>query len=286
MTKTVHLGNLELHLAQEYDTPSPWIGSSLAKIQLKAAWMIIESDDTPMNPRIIGKPGVGKTTLAIAVAQELNLPVYILQATADTRPEDLIITPILSHGKNISYIASPLVSAMIQGGVCILDEGNRMSEKSWASLAALLDHRRYVDSVLAGVRIKAHENFRFVTTMNEDSSVFDIPEYIQSRLSPQIFIDFADAENEKSIIKYAVPYTNEELLLPLIKFLQVAHTSEKDWSVRDGIQISKYATRLLAQIPELKSDEALLIAIEQVLGPDAGLFAKSIGPQSSRLRPL
>ena len=34
---------------------------------------------------------------------------------------------------------------MIRGGIAILDEGNRMSEKSWASLAPLLDNRRYVE---------------------------------------------------------------------------------------------------------------------------------------------
>ena len=51
-------------------------------------------------------------------------------------------------------MASPLVTAMVRGGACILDEGNRMSEKSWASLAPLLDHRRSVDSVIAGITMK------------------------------------------------------------------------------------------------------------------------------------
>src|SRR5262249_16939153 len=65
---------------------------------------------------------------------------YITQCTADTRPEDLIVTPVLSEAGKIAYHASPLVSAMLTGGVCVLDEGNRMNEKSWASLAPLLDH--------------------------------------------------------------------------------------------------------------------------------------------------
>jgi len=33
------------------------------------------------------------------------------------------------------------VTAMLRGGIVILDEGNRMSEKSWASLAPLLDNK-------------------------------------------------------------------------------------------------------------------------------------------------
>src|SRR5258708_5164150 len=75
----------------------------------------------------------------------------------------------------IAYDASPLVSAMIRGGVCILDEGNRMNEKSWASLAPLFDHRRYVESIVAGITVKAHRDFRCAVTMNQDESTYEIP---------------------------------------------------------------------------------------------------------------
>jgi hypothetical protein len=65
---------------------------------------------------------------------------------------------------------------MIKGAVCILDEGNRMNEKSWASIAPLLDHRRSVESIVAGIKIEAHPDFRCCVTMNDDSSTFDIPD--------------------------------------------------------------------------------------------------------------
>ena len=73
---------------------------------------------------------------------------------------------------------------MLVGGVCVLDEGNRMNEKSWASLAPLLDHRRYVESVVAGITIPAHPDFRVCVTMNEDESTYEVPDYILSRLQP------------------------------------------------------------------------------------------------------
>ncbi len=58
---------------------------------------------------------------------------------------------IEAEGK-LRYVASPLVTAMLRGGIVILDEGNRMSEKSWASLAPLLDSRRGAlwQSIVAG----------------------------------------------------------------------------------------------------------------------------------------
>ena len=101
---------------------------------------------------------------------------------------------------------------MIRGGVAILDEGNRMSEKSWASLAPLLDNRRYVESIVAGVKIRAHADFRLVATMNDDSSTFDLPEYIHSRLQPQILIDFPEREEELAILRENLPFSSDEVL--------------------------------------------------------------------------
>src|ERR1044072_1523433 len=149
--------------------------------QLVAVCMLVVDQEWPMNPRLMGKAGVGKTAVAYAAAKRMGRDVYILQATLDTRPEDLLVTPVIEGAGQLRYVASPLVSAMIRGGVAILDEGNRMSEKSWASLAPLLDTRRYIESIVAGIKISAHPDFRMVCTMNDDASTFEIPEYIHSR---------------------------------------------------------------------------------------------------------
>jgi MoxR-like ATPase len=268
-TENVQLGNISVRLSKEYNVSANWLGHEHASHQLRAAWLRFSDDDMPMNPRLVGKPGVGKTTLAVSIARELNYPTFLMQGTSDTRPDDLIITPVITEGKQISYVASPLVTAMLVGGVCILDEGNRMSEKSWASLASLLDHRRYVDSVIAGIRIHAHKEFRFVTTMNDDSSVYDLPEYIQSRLNPQIFLDFADIETEARIIRYAVPYIEDNLLSLLVNFLALSHRYEENYSVRDGIQIAKYAQRLRTLNKELTLPKALKSSVFAILGEDA-----------------
>ena len=194
---------------------------------------------------LLSKPGVGKTTLACAAAVELGLPVYILQATMDTRPEDLLVSPVLDPGGGVRYMASPLLAAMLEGGALVLDEGNRMSEKSWASLAPLLDHRRYVESVVAGIKIHASPEFRFVTTMNEDASTFEVPEYIHSRLMPQIQVDFPDEEEERAILASQVPYAEEEVLAYVLGFLRQAHEADLRYTVRDGINLVRYAMKVL-----------------------------------------
>ncbi len=272
----VEIEGVPLHLAHPDEIPIKWVGQEEVMRQLLAAWLVIDENDLPMNPRLLGKPGVGKTTLAYAAAKRLGREVYILQATVDTRPEDLIITPVIEGENKLRYVASPLVTAMVRGGVCILDEGNRMSEKSWASLAPLLDNRRYVESIVAGVKIKAHPLFRIVTTMNDDASTFDLPEYIHSRLQPQIYIDFPEREEEYAILRENLPFGDEQILQYVTDFLQLAHAADERYTVRDGINISRFAMKLLG-LPEnsISRSQALQTAILETLGEEALRYARA-----------
>ena len=198
---TVEIEGVTLHLAHPDELPVQWVGQEELMRQLLAAWMVVNEQDLPMNPRLLGKPGVGKTTLAYAGGQAHGPRCLHPAGHLDTRPEDLLVTPVIEGAGQLRYVASPLVTAMIRGGIAILDEGNRMSEKSWASLAPLLDNRRYVESIVAGIKIKAHPHFRLVATMNDDASTFELPEYIHSRLQPQIFIDFPERDEEYQILQ-------------------------------------------------------------------------------------
>ena len=248
-----------------------WIGQQDVLDQLLAAWLVIDENDIPLNPRLIGKPGVGKTTLAYAAAKKLKKDVYIFQCTMDTRPEDLLITPVVDKSGGIRYVASALVTAMIRGGVCILDEANRMSEKSWASLAPLLDTRRYIESIVAGLKVSAHPDFRICVTMNDDASTFEIPEYIHSRLQPQIFLDFPEAEEERRILRENLPFVDEYIVDYVVNFLQRAHDTNENYTIRDGINIARYAAK---RIHSLKGSTAVVEnllrqAVVMTLGDDA-----------------
>jgi MoxR-like ATPase len=267
----VTIGGVQLTLSQPDTSEVTWIGQSEILKQVLACWLVVGEKDLPLAPRIIGMPGIGKTTLAMVGARIRKQPLYIFQCTADTRPEDLLVTPVLSEAGTISYHASPLVTAMIQGGICILDEGNRMNEKSWASLAPLLDHRRYVESIIAGIQVHAHKEFRAAVTMNSDESTFEIPDYILSRLQPTLQLKMPSHQDELSILKYHLPFAEEDLLNMTVEFLQSAHQLDLDFSPRDGLHILQYALKRMSQDKEhpLSKDEVWREAVEKVLGEEA-----------------
>ncbi|MDD5672737.1 MAG: MoxR family ATPase [Chitinivibrionales bacterium] len=267
--KTTVIDNVTLNLSHPLAMPVEWIGQAEPLRQLSACWLTVAPDDLPLVPRIIGHPGVGKTTLAIAAGRKRNQDVYIMQCTADTRPEDLLITPVLAQNGTIAYHASPLLSAVLCGGIAVLDEGNRMSEKSWASLAGLFDNRRMAESIIAGITINAHPDFRAAVTMNEDSSTFEIPDYIMSRLQPGIEIGFPDHKDELRILQYNLPFCDEELLAIAVNYLQEAHGFDLPYSVRDGINALRFTLKQKKGDPSLSSEELFRMSISQILGQEA-----------------
>ena len=263
--------NINLILSDPHDSSGKWIGQNEILKQVLACWLSVNDADQPLTPRIVGPPGIGKTALAIAATEVRQQELYIYQCTADTRPEDLLITPVLAESGKIAYHASPLVTAMIRGGVCILDEGNRMNEKSWASLAPLLDHRRYVESIVAGITINASPDFRCAVTMNQDESTFEIPDYILSRLQPTLTLKFPSREDEKHILQYHLPFCADDMLAMTVDFLQKSHELKLDFSTRDGINLLRFAMKRIAQEEQhpLSTDAAWRESLEKCLGEEA-----------------
>lgn len=267
----VEIDDIRLKLSQPHSDDFQWIGQQEILRQLAACWITVDERDLPLTPRLIGPPGIGKTALGMAGAKLRGQELFIYQCTADTRPEDLLVTPVLAESGKIAYHASPLVTAMIRGGICLLDEGNRMNEKSWASLAPLLDHRRYVESIVAGVTIPAHPEFRCAVTMNQDDSTYEIPDYILSRLQPTLAMGFPNREDEMAILEYHLPFAEAEMLALTVEFLQQSHDLRLDFSVRDGLNVLRYAIKRLAQDSDhpVSKDKAWRESLENCLGDDA-----------------
>ncbi len=268
---SVEIDGVRLKLGTPMTNQAEWIGQREVLKQLLACWLVVDDTDLPLTPRLVGVPGIGKTSLGMSAAKVREQELYVFQCTADTRPEDLLVTPVLGQGGKIAYHASPLVTAMIRGSVCILDEGNRMNEKSWASLAPLFDTRRYVESIVAGIVISAHPDFRCAVTMNQDDSTYEIPDYILSRLQPTLPLGFPNRQDELAILQYHLPFAEADMLAMTVEFLQRSHGLGLDFSARDGLNLLRFALKRLGQDPEhpISKDDAWRESLLHCLGEDA-----------------
>jgi MoxR-like ATPase len=61
LNPVIEIDGVELHLARPVEEIPPWIGQREVLLQLLASWSLFAEDDAPLNPRLLGKPGVGKT---------------------------------------------------------------------------------------------------------------------------------------------------------------------------------------------------------------------------------
>jgi len=186
-----HYKGKVIHLCQPIDLKEKvlWRGQREAYGKLLASWISNNSRDPPLNPLLLGPSGMGKTTLAMAVAQDYGRPIFMMNCQGDMEPNDLTVNLSIDADKNIQYTASPVLTAALVGGVIILDEFTRLPQHAFASMASLLDHRRYIEaSLLPGLRISAHPDFRIAFTSNFDS-FSDLPDYIESRLKPRIIVN-------------------------------------------------------------------------------------------------
>ncbi len=103
--------------------------------------------------------------------------------------------------------------------------------------------------------------------MNDDASTFDLPEYIHSRLQPQILIDFPERHEEFAILRENLPFGDEQILNYVTDFLQQAHAADERYTARDGINIARFAMKLDHEGGF--GEDTLHLAIVQTLGEEA-----------------
>jgi hypothetical protein len=92
-----------------------------------------------------------------------------------------------------------------------------------------------------------------------------------SRLQPTLTLSHPARDDELAILKYHLPFADEEMLDLTVGFLQEAHELKLDYSTRDGINVLRYALKRIAQDPKhpLSKDAAWREALENCLGSEA-----------------
>ncbi len=203
---TRQIGQKQVYVSKPYRLPAelltPLVGRQAELEMITAAWMA-GPGRLPLSPLLLGEPGVGKNRLVYELANRTGKDLFIFQGHEDVTAEDLACAVRFSdegRGK-MDYIVSPLVTAMLNGGICFIDEIAKVRPRALALLVSVLDERRYIDSTLLGERVEAHPGFRFVAATNTaDLEGNALPEFLKSRMRPVVPMGYpARAEIEQIV---------------------------------------------------------------------------------------
>lgn len=140
-------------------------------------------------------PGVGKTTLAHALAQTLGLSYQRIQFTSDLLPADVIGVSIYDRsGNRFEFQRGPIFAQLV-----LADEVNRATPKAQSALLeAMEEHQVTVD----GRRYPLPEPFFVLATQNPSEQVgtFPLPESQLDRFLMRIELGYPDAQHERELL--------------------------------------------------------------------------------------
>jgi MoxR-like ATPase len=140
-------------------------------------------------------PGVGKTTMAHAIAQSLGLPFRRLQFTSDLLPSDVIGVSVYDRSTN-QFVFHP---GPIFSEVLLADEINRASPKTQSALLEAMEENQVS---IDGVARPLPQPFFVIATQNPLHQVgtFPLPESQLDRFLMCISLGYPDRAAERALL--------------------------------------------------------------------------------------
>ena len=139
-------------------------------------------------------PGVGKTLLARAFAQALDLSFARVQGTPDLLPSDVTGSSILDHG-DFRFVPGPVFA-----NVLLVDEINRATPRTQSALLEAMQERQVSAE---GSTRPLPDPFLVLATQNpiELEGTFPLPEAQLDRFLLRIAIGYPDEDGERRIAR-------------------------------------------------------------------------------------
>jgi len=156
-------------------------------------------------------PGVGKTTLAHALASSTELTFKRIQFTSDLLPSDILGVSILEQKTGeFKFKEGPVFTNIV-----LADEINRATPKTQS---ALLEAMNEAKVTIDGGEYVLPEPFMVIATQNpfEYKGTFPLPENELDRFSIRISIGYPDKESEKSILREHSTVDRREGIKPVL----------------------------------------------------------------------
>jgi MoxR-like ATPase len=149
-------------------------------------------------------PGVGKTTLAQALARSVRCEFHRLQFTSDMLPGDVLgVTVFNTRTETFEFKRGPVFTNFL-----LADEINRTTPKTQSALLEAMNERQVsVD----GATYELPDPFMVIATQNpvEHHGTYPLPESQLDRFLLRLRIGYPDLESERRILRSA-PYDSQE----------------------------------------------------------------------------
>jgi MoxR-like ATPase len=169
-------------------------------------------------------PGVGKTTLAQALARAVHCSFHRLQFTSDMLPSDVLgVTIYNAHTQDFEFKQGPVFTNFL-----LADEINRATPKTQS---ALLEAMNEVQVTIESHSYPLEQPFMVMATQNpvEHHGTYPLPESQLDRFLMRIRIGYPDREAEREILRHADGAHGEALpaVLSAEDLLDLQHCASK-----------------------------------------------------------
>jgi MoxR-like ATPase len=191
---------------------------------------------------IEGVPGVGKTTLAHALARALGCTFQRVQFTSDMLPSDIIGISIYSASEEkFEFKRGPVFT-----NVLLADEINRTTPKTQSALLEAMNEGQVtVDAICHPLP----QPFLVIATQNpvEHHGTYPLPESQLDRFLMRVQMGYPDSHSEREILRAQAGIAQLENLVPVLTGADVIEMQHVVTQVEVDDSLVSYALEIVAR---------------------------------------
>jgi MoxR-like ATPase len=197
-------------------------------------------------------PGLGKTTLALALSGSLGLSFGRVQCTSDLLPSDITGLSIFNREENrFRFIEGPIFNNIV-----LVDEINRSMPKTQSALLEAMEERRVT---VEGVTYPLPEPFFVIATQNpmEQVGTYPLPESQMDRFIIRTGIGYPPEDVERSIIMHGSIRDDIRQIAPLVS---IGDILEARRSIRENVYLSEKVTGYIFSLVAATRNHQLILS--------------------------